>query len=111
MAESGTNNDPVYSETGGISIAYPIGMVSISFSWPFARLNVFEDRLEIKLLGFIPFRRIWKTDIKSLRRLMIIPLFFEGVLISKEHVIPLSWIIFTSFNSQRLMDELERTGH
>ena len=46
MAGSGSIHDPMYSETGGISIAYLIGMVSVGFSWPFAKLLVFEDRLE-----------------------------------------------------------------
>ena len=104
-------DSPSYSATGGFSISYLITVISLSASWPFARLRIFPDYIEIRLLGFIPFRRIWKENITAINRFSIVPVLFEGVLIRKSHVIPFSWIIFLCFDSRRLVSELRVAGY
>ena len=104
------SQEPIYQQRGGFYFAWPVWWFAIfnaGASWPFSKMKVYSDYIEIRTLFFFV-NRYEKADI-FVRRWKLIPMLIDGIAIQKPG--SSGSRIFTTFSAGNLLDELLLAGY
>lgn len=80
--------------------------MSASASWPFSKVEVYSDSLEIRTFAF--FTNLYKREEITDRRWTLLPVLIDGIAINKSG--SFGFRLFGTFRAKRLLDELEQAG-
>lgn len=91
--------ETLYKERGGGWIAGSPWLLSISATWPFSSISIFQDKVILKV-GWIT-SELDFSDIVDVKRLLILPFIADGVrIVHKKEGVP-SWLVFWSLRNAK----------
>ncbi len=93
-----------YIERGGGCVAGSPWHLSVSGTWPFARIQVLDEQV-IFTVGWVKFELTY-SEIKEVKRIFILPFIADGVRIIHTKSDTPKWLVFWSLRNAKKVIEL-----
>ena len=96
--------EPIYKERGGGWVTGSPWLLSVSATWPFASINIFEDKVLFQV-GWIK-AELNFSDIVDIKRHFVLPFIADGVrIVHKKEGVP-KWLVFWSFGNAKEIKQI-----
>jgi hypothetical protein len=98
-----------HQERGGLNSGFGPGFGCGYSTWPFAKLEIFEDKLVLTTFIFFEKIEFKKSEIISIEKFK--GLLYTGIIINHNNLEVFPDVIFKSFDTDRLLSKLENAGY